>query len=192
VNTDRWFIEVGKLTINENNERQIVEAARGGDMEAFALLYERYYTAMVWLAYSVLGDHNLAEDAAQQAFVTAWLRIAGLRKANRFGPWLATICRNAAQSIVRDRRRVAALRDNAATKSSFAADSNGFDRTVKDAIDGLAPMYREVIALHYYNRMSYRQIESVLGISEHKVRGRLARARSKIEAYLKKNGFDRK
>ncbi len=156
------------------------------------MLYERYYAIMVWLAYSILLDRDLAEDAAQQAFVTAWLKIADLRKPDRFGQWLATICRNAAQGIVRDRKRVIALQNNAAIENSHVSDLNGFDKTVKNAIDSLTPMYREVIALHYYNRMSYRQIESVLDISEHKVKGRLARARSKMEAYLKKNGFDRK
>ena len=55
----------------EDNERATVEAACRGDVNALAGLYERYYATMVWVAYSVLLDRGLAEDAAQQAFATA-------------------------------------------------------------------------------------------------------------------------
>ena len=63
----------------ESNERAIVEAAGRGEMNALAGLYERYYATMVWIAYSVLLDRGLAEDAAQQAFATAYGKIRSLR-----------------------------------------------------------------------------------------------------------------
>jgi len=50
---------------------------------------------------------------------------------------------------------------------------------------------REVVVLHYYNGMSYQEIESVLGISNDKVKGRLARARQQIQVHLEKEGFRR-
>jgi DNA-directed RNA polymerase specialized sigma24 family protein len=46
---------------------------------------------MVWIAYSVLLDRPLAEDAAQQAFATACRKIRSLRQPDRFGPWLSEI-----------------------------------------------------------------------------------------------------
>jgi RNA polymerase sigma factor (sigma-70 family) len=69
--------------------------------------------------------------------------------------------------------------------------SDGFDRAVKDAVDGLPTMYREVVVLHYYSGMSYQQIESVLGISGDVVKGRLARARKQIQVHLEREGFRR-
>jgi RNA polymerase sigma factor (sigma-70 family) len=179
------------LRFREDNERAVVEAACRGDSEALAGLYERYYATMVWVAYSVLLDRALAEDAAQQAFATACAKMRSLRQLDRFGPWLATICRNAAQDMARARRRDAVLQKIAVVEEAAQSGSDGFDRAVKDAVDGLPPIYREVVVLHYYSGMSYRQIESVLSVSEDRVKGRLARARKQIQACLENEGFRR-
>ncbi|MBN1505991.1 MAG: sigma-70 family RNA polymerase sigma factor [Sedimentisphaerales bacterium] len=179
------------LKLREDNERAAVEAACKGDSEALAGLYERYYATMVWVAYAVLLDRSLAEDAAQQAFATACAKMHSLRRLDRFGPWLAAICRNAAQDMARARRRDAALQRTAAVQEPVQSGFDGFDRAVKDAVDGLPTMYREVVVLHYYSGMSYQQIESALGISTDVVKGRLARARKQIQVHLEKEGFHR-
>jgi len=179
------------LRLREDNERAVVEAACRGDSKALAGLYERYYATMVWVAYSVLLDRGLAEDAAQQAFATACVKMPSLRQPDRFGSWLAAICRNAAQDMARVRRRDAALQKTAVTEEPVQGNSDGFDRAVKEAVDNLPSMYREVVVLHYYSGMSYSQIESVLNISGDRVKGRLARARRRIQVRLEKEGFRR-
>lgn len=173
----------------DDNEKATVEAACKGDPEALAGLYERYYAMMVWVAYAVLLDRGLAEDAAQQAFVTVYAKMRSLRQLDRFGPWLTTICRNIAQDMARARRRDTAIQKNAAVEE--VARNDGFDHAVKEAVDSLEAMYREVVVLHYYSGMSYREIESVLGISGDVVKGRLARARRQIQEHLEKEGFRR-
>jgi RNA polymerase sigma factor (sigma-70 family) len=179
------------LGLRQDNERTAVEAAGQGDSEALAGLYERYYAVMVWVAYSVLLDRGLAEDAAQQAFARACEKLARLRDPGRFGPWLTTICRNTARDILRDRQRRSVLHREVARAVPAGQNHNGFDRAVKDAVDRLPAMYREVVVLHYYSGMSYRQIESVLDISGDVVKGRLARARRQLQAHLEKEGFRR-
>jgi RNA polymerase sigma-70 factor (ECF subfamily) len=179
------------LRLREDNESAAVEAACKGDSEALAGLYGRYYAPMVWVAYSVLLDRGLAEDAAQQAFAKACKKMRSLKQLDRFGPWLTTICRNAAQDMARARRRDASVQKIAATEQPAQSGSNGFDRAVKEAVNGLPTMYREVVVLHYYSGMSYRQIESVLSISGDRVKGRLARARRQIQDHLEKEGFRR-
>ena len=175
--------------MKRTTETELVEAARRGDAEAFGALYQRHYATMVWLAYSILLDRNLAEDAAQQAFVRACESLADLRRADRFRAWLTQICRNVAHQLVRDRRRSV---PPAACTTAHAVEphADGPDLgLVKDAVDQLAPMYREIVVLHYYNRMDYRQIAVTLGIAGHTVRGRLFRARRQIERTLRKYGF---
>jgi len=174
-----------------SDERAIVEAACRGEVDALAGLYERYYAAMAWVAYSVLLDRGLAEDAAQQAFATAFTKLRSLRQPDRFGSWLAAICRNTAQDMARARRREAALQKQAAGEVRAAPESDGFDEAVKEAVDGLPVMYRETVVLHYYSGMSYQEIESVLGVSGDVVKGRLARARKQIQVHLEKEGFRR-
>ena len=83
-----------------------MKSARNGDGESFGLLYEQYYAPMMWLAYSILLDRDLAEDAAQQAFVNACEKLTHLRDVDRFGPWLAQICRNEAHQLIRQQKRL--------------------------------------------------------------------------------------
>ncbi|UCD49179.1 MAG: sigma-70 family RNA polymerase sigma factor [Phycisphaerales bacterium] len=179
------------MRAGEDNERATVEAACQGDKAALATLYERYYTTIVWVAYSVLLDRALAEDAAQQAFAKACVKLRSLKQPGRFGPWLTTICRNGAQDMMRARRRDTLLHQAVAADTPAQTSSNGFNRAVRDAVDSLPAMYREVIVLHYYNQMSYREIESVLGLSRDVVKGRLARARRQMQAHLEREGFRR-
>jgi RNA polymerase sigma-70 factor (ECF subfamily) len=170
-------------------EEQVVEAARRGDVESFAGLYRRYYATLVWLAYSILLDRDQAEDAAQQTFVKACEGLADLQRADRFGPWLATICRNEAHHILRTRQRQAVRRADEETCAPGAEHAGENHVLVRAAIEQLEPMYREIIVLHYFNPMDYRRIASSLGIACHTVRGRLFRARRQIERTLRKNGF---
>jgi RNA polymerase sigma-70 factor (ECF subfamily) len=177
------------LKPHDTNRKDAIEAACQGDAEALAGLYEQYYATMVWIAYSVLLDRNLAEDAAQQAFATVYSKIRSLRQSDRFGPWLTAICRNTAQDMARARRREATLQKRAASEVRMASGSDGFDKAVKEAVDSLPAMYREVVVLHYYSGLSYQEIESVLDVSGDTVKGRLARARKQIQAQLEQEGY---
>jgi len=170
-------------------EEQIVESARRGDAGSFGTLYERHYATMVWLAYSILLDRTLAEDAAQQAFAKACEKLSDLKRVDRFKPWLARICRNEAHQVIRDRRRSAPPPPMGAACVGPSEPEGPDLGLVKAAVDQLGPMYREIVILHYYNGMDYRQIASMLGIAGHTVRGRLFRARRQIERTLKKHGY---
>ncbi len=173
-------------------EQEVVRAARDGDAESFGVLYARHYATMVWLAYSILLDRDLAEDAAQQTFVKACEKLVDLKRLDRFSAWLVAICRNEAHQLLRARaRRSAHVSAQAEYPETPGSDHDGQD-AVKAAVDQLAPMYREIVILHYYSHMDYRRIASALGIAGHTVRGRLFRARRQIERILKRNGFPKR
>ena len=165
----------------------LVEAAIEGDAESFTELCRRYYPAMVAIAHAVLGDRHLAEDAAQEAFAKAAVRLPQLRRKNKFAGWLAAICRNAARDVV---RRADDLRTTDGL--STATDKSGRDETVeavRDAIGRLSASTRELVFLRYYDGLSYEQISTVLGISEQAINGRLRRAKRKLASHLRREGF---
>ena len=171
----------------ELSEERLAEAAQNGDLEGFAALYERYYGPMVALAYSVLSERTLAEDAAQETFAIACGELAKLKSKDKFGGWLAGICRNVARQMYRSKGRV-----SSANQSRSAANENDRDdhsEAVRRAVWKLRAVEREAIVLRYYDNMAYERIASVLGISQQAVHGRLTRAKRKIKKYLKSNGF---
>ncbi|MDH4238261.1 MAG: RNA polymerase sigma factor [Phycisphaerae bacterium] len=173
--------------MTEKLQKELVEAAVAGDIDSFGQLARRYYASMVAIAYSILADHQLAEDAAQEAFARALTSLSKLRKSDKFAPWLAQICRNVARDMVAAKTRPINPRE-----LSGAPDSNKPDdsvEAVRRSIERLPFRAREVIVLRYYNGLSYEEIASVLGISKATINGRLTRAKRKIAKYLKRGGF---
>ncbi len=94
----------------ESQER-LVEAAQNGHLDSFAALYEQYYNSMVALAYSVLADRHLSEDAAQQTFAIACRNLPKLKSKDKFAYWLAGICKNTARQMGRSRAKLVSLNE---------------------------------------------------------------------------------
>ncbi len=173
--------------MTESEDKQLVEAAQSGDGEGFTELCRRYYPAMVAIAHAVLGDRHLAEDAAQQAFATAAVKLSGLRHAERFANWLGVICRNAANDI--GRKKQVFYNADVLSRLPAGQDDPPENDAVREGLAHLSPEAREVIYLRYYDGLTYERISKVLGISEQAINGRLRRAKIKIADYLKRNGF---
>ena len=173
--------------MTEQSEELLVGAAQDGHLDSFAALYERYYNSMVALAYSVLADRHLSEDAAQQAFAIACRDLPKLKSKEKFVIWLAGICRNVARQMRRSRARLVSLNETPPDRDQNKKDNHA--DTVRRAVWKLRATEREPIVLRYYNGLSYEGIAAVLGISPQAVHGRLTRAKRKIAKYLKREGF---
>jgi RNA polymerase sigma-70 factor (ECF subfamily) len=142
---------------------------------------------MVAIAHSVIGDRHLAEDAAQQAFAKAAANLAKLRQTEKFGGWLAAICRNAAKDVARSRRKMPAEFEREAVRTQPGRDVDA--EAVRVAMEKLSDVGREVIYLRFYDGLSYDRISAVLGISEQAINGRLRRAKRKLAQHLRRAGF---
>lgn len=171
----------------ERSEIQLIEAATGGDIECFGLLCRQYYAAMVAVGYSVLGEHQLAEDAAQESFARALVNLRNLKSKERFAPWLAGICRNVAKDMLANKIR--RINSKAPPQTAEPGNLDENDRLIRRAIEQLPDTAKELVVLRYYDGLSYEQISSVLGISPAAINGRLTRAKRKMANYLRRNGF---
>jgi len=168
----------------------LVQQALQSDPESFGELCRRYYDSLVAVARSILPDHQLAEDAAQEALAAACRDLAKLKKPERFGPWVGAICRNVAKDMLRQLRK---QQERIETNAGNEPDCKDDDRKaiLDQALQQLPQHLREVIFLRFYNEMSYEQMAKVLGATEQMIDGRLRRAKKKIAAYLTKKGFER-
>jgi RNA polymerase sigma-70 factor (ECF subfamily) len=175
------------IKLEEESEERIVEAAQNGDLDSFGILYERYHSPMLALAYSVLGDRNLADDAAQETFAIACQKLGTLRRRDKFAGWLASICRNVARSILRSKGKSAAV--NFQERFGKQNDTDHRRDAIREAVWKLRPADRELIVMRYYDGFSQAQISNVLDISPSAVNGRLFRAKRKIAKYLRHSGF---
>src|SRR5215217_2042438 len=87
------------------SDAALVEAALGGDKDAFAALLIRHRPLLIALCLRTTGDPHLAEDATQEAALQALLGLDRLRHRDRFGPWLAGIGLNVCRRWLRQRMR---------------------------------------------------------------------------------------
>lgn len=166
---------------------ELVERARTGDAAAYTTLVQRYQGMAFGYAYATLGDFHLAEDAAQQAFVTAWRRLDHLERPERFGGWLRGIVRFECLHLVRSRRHPEASLDSA---SGIAASTpgpeeltvarDGFER-VFAAISALPRAEREATVLAYVHGHPQRDVAAFLGIPVTTVNNRLRAARKRLK-----------
>jgi len=174
--------------LNLNSETTLVEAAQNGHLESFGALYERYHSSMVALAYSMLADRDLAEDAAQDVFAIACRDLRSLKSKERFAAWLVGICRNVSRQMLRaNKAKPVALGDNPAAQKRD--DMEDRREAIRRAVWSLREADRELIVMRYFDGFSQGQISEVLDISPQAVNGRLIRAKRKIAKYLKRNGF---
>ena len=171
----------------ESPDEILVAAAQNGRLESFGTLYERYHSPMVALAYSVLGDRDLAEDAAQEVFAIACQKLGTLRHGAKFAGWLASICRNVSLSNLRSKGKSAAVNFHKSVENQN--DQECRRDVIREAVWKLRPADRELIVMRYYDGFSQAQISSVLNISPSAVNGRLFRAKRKIAKYLIRSGF---
>lgn len=172
-------------------DSELVEAARGGDVASFGELYRRHYTTTMGVARSILRDWHAAEDAVQESFAIACRDLGRLRRAHKFANWLRAICRNVARGMAKSRRTRFPGEAEGVCAPVREPSTDGVVGAVRQSVDRLPPSAREVVLLRYFGRLSYQRIANVLRISPAVVRGRLARAKQKIESDLRQRGLGR-
>jgi RNA polymerase sigma-70 factor (ECF subfamily) len=139
------------------------------------------------IAHSVLQNPEDAEDVAQETFVRAHQKLAGLRDPDRFRAWVAQISRrialNRLRSNVRARRREEAATSSAELQAidiAGIAEERVFVQRVSSAIEQLPEKLREVILLSAIQDLDHADIARILGIPEGTLRSRLHLARKKL------------
>jgi RNA polymerase sigma-70 factor (ECF subfamily) len=169
-------------------QRDLVVRAKTGDRDAFSALAADSIRRLLATARLVLRDEDLAQDAVQEALITAWLDIRGLRDPDRFDAWLHRLlvrgCYRAAKRD-RGRRRVEVQLlpiDETPTPDPQSAleARDQLDR----AFRRLPIEQRAVLVLHHYLDMSDREAAEVLDIPIGTFKSRLNRATQALRAAL--------
>jgi RNA polymerase sigma-70 factor (ECF subfamily) len=173
-------------------EHELIEAAKGGNREAFGVLVEQHQSRLCRAACCLTRGASDAEDLAQEAFVRAYLALGRFRGDSAFYTWLFGILLNVYRRWLRKQQRIRGRRgdvevtevaDSAAAPSRQAAASDEARRTLR-AIDHLPPPLREVMVLRHLEEMSYAEIAAAMGCRLGTVRSRLHRARALLVTRL--------
>ncbi|PWI17820.1 RNA polymerase subunit sigma-70 [Streptomyces sp. Act143] len=162
----------------------LVVRAAEGDEDAFAALVQRHAPTSIRLATRLLGTPAEAEDAVQDAFLSAWRRLPEFQGQASFGTWMYRIVTNRCLNVLRSRRPVAPLESAGevpaaeyTTSPARITEARDAVRELRDALDLLSAEQRACWVLRELDGRSYEFIADTVGISQEAVRARVFRAR---------------
>jgi RNA polymerase sigma factor (sigma-70 family) len=170
-------------------EAEVAAGFAAGDPDMVRVVYQTYGRLVYSVAYKVLGDVGLAEDATQQTFVQAWRAAASYDPSRALGPWLATIARRAAVDVFRRNRRHESLDGVDAADPALISQPPSPEQIydvweVRRALDTLPAEDRELIRLQHYRELTHAEIAQRLAIPIGTVKSRTFRAHKRLAGLL--------
>ena len=166
------------------DDAALVRAARNGDREAFMQLVRLHQAGVRAFAHGLLGDRELAEDIAQEAFLRAWRGLGAFRGDAAFATWLYAIARR----VALDEGRRPAVRTVPIQEAAALADRRGGDPVLRGdlerALQALEPAQREAFLLVVVLGLSYQEVGGMAGCPAGTVASRVFRARTRLAAAL--------
>lgn len=151
----------------------------------FGAFYEATYPVAFRVAYGICGEHALAEDVTQDAFVTAFRKRTGYRADGPAEAWLYRIViHTAMSSLRRPRVRFVQPLDPTDRGGPAAPDMAGptLDHLVlMDGLQQLDPIGRAAVVLRYYLDLDYEAIGAIIGRSPSNVGSILSRSRQRLQ-----------
>lgn len=171
---------------------EIIDKCLGGNEEAFEELVNRYKRLVFNTSYRMLGSHEEAEDASQEAFIRMYKSLNRYDPQYKFSTWAMRITTNYCLDLLRKRKG-----DTVSIEEQYNLKDEGLSpeeeyvryekqQMVKKAVDSLPAKYKELIILFHNRGLSYSEIMEVTGESLTIVKNRLYRARQMLKDILEK------
>jgi RNA polymerase sigma-70 factor, ECF subfamily len=181
---------VSSSQTDKPTDGELVRRARDGDASAFGFLVRRYQRPAYAVALSVLGRHEDAEDAAQEAFLVAIERLEECRNPDRFGGWLLTIVRNRSKNLIRreslrETDQVPPAARSKAPMPDQVTETAELRRRLEEAMSCLPEVQREIVLLHDLEGWKHREIADRLELPSGTVRSHLHFARKTLRDALR-------
>jgi RNA polymerase sigma factor (sigma-70 family) len=173
------------------SEHELVAAARRGNDRAFEELYSRYRGRIGSYVFGMVGDHQRAEDVAQEVFISALRRLRDTERPIAFKPWIYEIAKNACIDEFRrsSRAREVPLQDDEDDGAALPLVSNGLEAAIENkqrlenlrgAFHGLSESHHRLLVMRELEGLSYSQIGEQMGMSKPVVESTLFRARKRL------------
>jgi RNA polymerase sigma-70 factor, ECF subfamily len=206
-----WKVPFGSISVQvsaiagtiKDEDFEIIESCRMGDVESFGILVERHQKKMLNTAFRIIGDYEEACEAVQESFLSAYRALPGFKGDSLFLTWLTSIVVNHAKNKLsqhKTRSRYIAVSidepaetDEGRLKHEHASyddspherlEKGELDKRVQQCICMLEPEYREVLVLREIQGYSYEEMSEMLKLPEGTIKSRLFRAKGFLKDRL--------
>lgn len=201
-NSDEKFVNANhRLTVQTDEtftqlEKQWVQRAKGGDEEAYKMLFEHYFPKMFGTIYQMVQNATVAEDLTQATMIQAWKRLNRFDGRSAFGTWLYRVGTNLTLDHLRRLKNKphASLEQEAEVGFEIkdpnqaapqAIEKQELKQLLKEAIDKLSEPHRLVFILGEIEGKSYEEISQILKCKRGTVMSRMHYARIHLQRLLK-------
>lgn len=182
-------------TGDDCDDAELIDEACQGSERAFRRLVECNQDRLVAMMFRLLGCHEDAEEAVQEAFIRAFTRIDQFNSDSKFSIWMYRIAFNSAISSRRKNRPTLSLDQrideaglDAVDKKASQVDASLLRQEeiqlIHNALDKLSEDHRIILVLRELDDLAYDDISAVLNISVGTVRSRLSRARGNLREVI--------
>ncbi|MFN3188419.1 MAG: RNA polymerase sigma factor [Candidatus Paceibacteria bacterium] len=175
------------------SDEEIATVVQAGDSELFGELISRYEDKLKRYARRFLAREEEVEDLVQDVFIKAYTNIQSFNTQLRFSPWIYRVAHNTFVNELKRKERYGTTIFDADAMFAFLparekADTNTLadddKNMISESLSTLSPKLREVLVLHYFEDLSYKEIADVLQIPVTTVGVRITRARNKLQQVL--------
>ena len=184
-----------------NEEQRWIAAARNGDQESFEKLVRLYEKRVFSLTSRMCRNSADAEEAAQEAFLSAWQALPAFRGDASFATWLYRLVSNACVDILRREGRHQAMAgpslddeesspeppDKSPSPHALAERAE-LRRQIEAGLAALPPEYRQVLILREIHQCTYDEIAQICSIDLGTVKSRINRGRKRLRKILLESG----
>lgn len=161
-----------------------------GHTESFDSVVARFQSKVFRLAFAILGDRGLAEEAVQDIFVRVWKALPGYRGESSLSTWIYAIARNTCLTAAARHRSRAALSleepgvRTAAERKAATPSTDHLQADLPQYLARLPAAYRQAIVLFYLEEKSYEEVATLLDLPLGTVKTYLHRARKLLAAVV--------
>ncbi len=172
------------------DDRRLVELVLAGDQGAFEYLVNRYRDALRRLFVQRIGGVNDVDDLLQETFIKVYINLHRYSDAYTFGQWVYTIARNTFIDFMRRRQEELPIDERFAAPAAQTPTPEerviNLQRRVQieNYLERLAPRYRTLIVLRFFDELSYEEIAAKLDLPIGTVKTQIHRAREQMCRFL--------
>jgi len=178
--------------MEEITDEIIATKVKQGDIDAYGVLVERYENKLKKYGQKFLSHKEDIEDLVQDVFIKAYTNIQSFDPTQRFSPWIYRIAHNAfVNELKRKGRFSLGVFDPDTILPFLTAKETADEATLEEEdgiemekiLDNLSTKYKEVLILHYFQELSYKEISAILQIPVTTVGVRISRAKKQLKQY---------
>ena len=181
-----------------DSDAGLVADAQAGNLDAFEELIRRHNSMVYRTLMAILGNPEEAQDAMQDALLSAFKHIAGFQGRSKFSTWLISIARNTALQRIRSRKNMESLDEPAGDEEAFrprqirawqddpeqAHSKEEIRQIVERGIMGLPAKYRIAVMLRDIEQLPTEEVARQLGLSVPALKARILRGRLMLRESL--------